>query len=322
VKAFAPLFPSAHLATIAANFWPRHLEEWRFPVEARLFRTEGDVRILVHTQRPRDEPVRGDVVLVHGLEGSSHSGYMLSMAQALLEAGYAVHRTNIRSCGGTEFLCDTLYHAGLTVDLFAYLLDLDRQRRTPAYLVGFSLGGNQVLKLAGELGDDGRRLLAGVCAVSTPIDLRECCLSLNEPRNLIYSRWYTHHMVGRLKRRKQVLGDRIPWNGTDRLRSVYEIDDKVTGPAFGFRNADHYYQTQSAQNFLAGIRVPALLIQAKDDPMIPFRVFEQPAVTANPRVQLLATGAGGHLGFVARTTPMLWLDGAVTEWLNRISGNK
>jgi uncharacterized protein len=321
VKPFFPLLPNPDMATIAANFWPRRLDEVRYPVEAKLFSSEADVRVLVHVQRPRVETPRGEVVLVHGLEGSSGSGYMRSLAQALLEEGWVVHRTNIRTCGGTEFLCNTLYHAGLTTDLFAYLMDLDRQRRTPIHLVGFSLGGNQALKLAGEMGESARRVLAGVCAVSAPIDLRACCLSLEERRNRVYQYWYTSHMLRRLRLRKKVLGDAIPWDGVTPLETLYEIDDKVTGPAFGFDGAEHYYQTQSAQGFLDRIAVPCLLIQAKDDPMIPFKVFDHPGVHNNSNIELLAAERGGHIGFIARNRPRFWLDGVIPNWFDRI-GNK
>ena len=321
MKPFVPLLPNPHLATIAANFWPRRFEEWRYPVEAKLFNTERDVRVLVHIQRPLVEKPRGEVVLVHGLEGSSESKYMLSLAQALLEDGWVVHRANIRSCGGTEFMCNTLYHAGLTTDLFAYLMDLDRQQRGPVYLVGFSLGGNQVLKLAGEMGESARRVLAGVCAVSVPIDLRACCLSLNRWSNRVYQYWYTTAMVKRLRLRKKVLGEAIPWDGVAPLRSVYEIDDRVTGPAFGFRDAEHYYQTQSAQGFVGGIKVPCLIVQAQDDPMIPFEIFAQSAVRDNRNVTLLAPKRGGHIGFIALNEPRVWVDGVIREWFNEV-GNK
>lgn len=321
MKPFLPLLPNPHLATIAANFWPRRFEEWRYPVEAKLFNSEADVRVLIHIQRPKVEAPKGEVVLVHGLEGSSESGYMLSLSQALLDDGWVVHRTNIRTCGGTEFLCNTLYHAGLTTDLFSYLMELDRQRRTPIYLIGFSLGGNQVLKLAGELGETARRILAGVVAVSTPLDLRACCLALEERRNFVYQYWYTSHMLKRLRLRKKVMGEAIPWDGVEKLSTLYQIDDRITGPAFGFRNADHYYQTQSAQGYVGAIRVPCLLIQAQDDPMIPFALFEQAAVRGNPAVQLVAPGRGGHIGFIARDQPRFWVDGVIRAWMNQI-GNR
>ena len=323
MKPFFPLFPNPHLATIAANFWPRRFEEWRYPVEAKLFTTEADVRVLVHVQRPRaDQSPKGEVIIVHGLEGSSNSGYMLSLAQTLLDDGWTVHRTNIRTCGGTEFLCNTLYHAGLTSDLFSYIMDLDQKRRTPIYLVGFSLGANQVLKLAGELGDTARRVLAGVCAISSPLDLRACSVSLQEPKNRLLQYWYTSHMIRRLRLRKKALGDSLPWDGVAKFKTLYEIDHRVTAPAFGFNSADHYYHSQSAQSFVAKIDVPCLMIQAKDDPMIPFSIFEHPALRANRNITVLATEKGGHIGFISRNLPRFWVDGVVCDWLNQLRNNR
>ena len=168
---FDPFFRNPHLATIAGNFWSRPEVEQRWPVESVLYRTEPDVQVLVHAQRPDGEP-KGEIILVHGLEGSSESGYARSMAYAALDRGYSAGRFNLRGCGGTEHLAITSYHAGQTSDVLSVL----RERRDgfsglPLFLAGFSLGGNVALKLAGEFGDSARELLAGVCAVSTPIDL-------------------------------------------------------------------------------------------------------------------------------------------------------
>jgi len=117
---YRPLVSNPHLLTILGNFWPRRLDMSRYPVESRLYRTEPDVQVLVETQRPSGA-VRGEVMLVHGLEGSAEAGYMRTMAKAGLDAGFAVHRFNIRTCGGTAHLSKTLYHAGLTGDLRSVL---------------------------------------------------------------------------------------------------------------------------------------------------------------------------------------------------------
>jgi predicted alpha/beta-fold hydrolase len=176
--------------------------------------------------------------------------------------------------------------------------------------VGFSLGGNVVLKLAGELGDEGRRSIAGVCAVSTPLDLGVCARRINQRENWLYQRRFVHHMRRRLcatgrYTRAQLAG----------LDSVFAIDDRITAPSFGFRDAEHYYSTQSCTLFLESIRVPALLIQAKDDTFIPFELYEHPALRRNVNLRLIATGHGGHLGFISRTGPRFWVDEVILEWI-------
>ncbi|GEM_PF-109617 len=305
-----PLISNPHLLTILSHFWPSRLDVSRFPVERRLFPTEPGVSVLVETQHPQGSPA-GEVVLVHGLESSSAAGYMKSSAQAVLEAGFSAHRFNLRSCGGAP--SKTGYHSGLTSDLLAYLRFLRSETRAPIFLVGFSLGGNVSLKLAGELGGEGRELLAGVCAVSTPIDLSACVRRLEHPSNFIYHRRF----VLRLKRRIRRLSPEI--QGLNSIKTVREFDDRITAPAFGFRDAEHYYTTQSCWQFFDEIRVPALLIQAKDDPVIPFAVFERPGLFRNPNIRLLASEHGGHLGFLSRRRPRFWLGSALVEWMRSLS---
>src|SRR5260370_18327481 len=101
------------------------------------------------------------------------------------------------------------------------------------------------------------------------------------------------------------------------IRSIFEIDDKITAPSFGFRGAEHYYATQSANQFLEKIRVPTLVVQARDDTFIPFEIFRHPAFESNPNLTLVAPESGGHLGFIARDKPRFWLDGVILEWIER-----
>jgi len=215
----------------------------------------------------------------------------------------------MRTCGGTEHLSATLYHDGLTSDLRHVLCDFQHRGCTPAFLVGFSLGGNVVLKLAGEMGEDAIPSIGGVCAVSAPLDLASSARRISRPENRLYQRRFVRNMRARLAatgryRKKDLAG----------LRSVTEIDERITAPSFGFGNAAHYYRTQSAREFLHGIRVPALLIHAKDDPLAPFECCES-AAQSNPRIQLLATEHGGHLGFIARGRRRFWLDDAIVSWI-------
>jgi len=315
LQPFVPLFKNPHLQTIAGHFWPRPSGARRSPVEKKLYRTEPEVQVLLETERPAG-PARGEIVLVHGLEGSAGAGYMRSMAACAVAAGYAAHRLNLRSCGGTERLAPTVYHGGLTGDLLCVARALATAGRAPVWLVGFSLGGNLVAKLAGELGEDGGALLAGVVAVSAAIDLEACARRIGQPDDRLYEHRFVHLMRARA---------RAVWRSTSAdlrgIRSVIEMDDRITAPHFGFGGAEHYYQTQSANLFLERIRVPSLFIAAQDDPFIPFRIYDHPAFRRNPCLQLLHTEHGGHLGFLAKRCPRLWLDRAIMEWITEHGTN-
>jgi hypothetical protein len=175
-------------------------------------------------------------------------------------------------------------------------------------LCGFSLGGNVALKLAGELGET--ELIQGVCAISTPIDLAMGVERIGKPDNRLYERRFLTRMRERL-----VATGRYSMSELSKCRSLYEIDDRVTAPSFGFGNADNYYATQSAKNFLSQIRVPGLMIQAKDDTFIPFEMYERPEIWTNPNLRLIATEHGGHLGFLSRRGPRFWVDDVAVAFL-------
>jgi uncharacterized protein len=312
IPPFIPLVRNPHAQTILAHYWRRPGSETRYPAVRRLFRSEPAVEVLVETQRPARE-ARGEIVMVHGLEGSSQADYMRSLAAAALSAGFAAHRFNLRTCGGTERHCQTLYHAGLTCDLLSVLRRLHSEGRAPAILVGFSLGGNVVLKLAGELGAAAPPLIRAVCGISTPLDLAACARRMAQPDNRLYERRF----VMRMKARLAATG-RYPYAEIRNFSSVIEIDDRITAPSFGFGNAANYYRTQSASLYLSSLHVPVLLLQAKDDPLVPFETFETPQVRGNHRIRLMATDHGGHLGFLSRRAPRFWADSAVMAWVEEL----
>jgi uncharacterized protein len=312
---FRPLFRNPHLQTVAGHYWRRPRAEPDPPVERRLFRTEPEVQVEVLTEGPPGEAA-GEIVMVHGLEGSADANYMQRLGGAAVAAGFAAHRFNMRTCGGTERLCDTLYHAGLTSDLLAVLRALRAEGRATAFLAGFSLGGNVVLKLAGELGDAAAELIRGVVAVSTPVDLEACARQIAKPANRLYELRFVRRMTARLR----ATGRYRPSDFAG-LRSVMAIDDRITAPSFGFGSAANYYRTQSALGFLKAIRVPVLLIQAKDDIFVPFDIFRREAVRSNARIELLATEHGGHLGFLGRSPERFWADAAIMEWITTQNAN-
>jgi uncharacterized protein len=304
--AFEPYFRNPHLATIAANFWKRNLTH---PSTATLFETEPGVRVMAMTTAPAQP--RGTLVALHGLEGSHDSGYLQSLAQAAVALGLTVHRLNMRGCGGTEGLSKTLYHAGLTADLHAILPQL----APPVFLAGFSLGGNVMLKLLGELGTGARRSVKAAAVCSVPLDLHACCLQMMQPRNRIYERRFVRSLKNRFRRRAAEYPDLYQTGGLDEIQTVIAFDDRITAPYFGFGNAERYYATQSAQRFLDPIAVPTLLIQAEDDPLIPLEVYRRHAAfQSNPYLRLLAVPHGGHVGFIARRPPRFWVDEVISRF--------
>jgi uncharacterized protein len=315
-----PIIRNGDLQTILGNFWSRPVTEDRFPLVRHLYRTDADTQVAVDEQLLPD--AKAHAVLVHGLEGSSQGGYIRSLSRDLLEAGVAVHRFNMRSCGGTEHLCRTNYHAGQTCDLRHVLLELRKiYPGKPLFLIGYSLGGNASLKLAGEFA--GQRLIDGVCGVSTPIDLARCCDRLNEPRNFIYQRRFVAALKGRIERRHALQPDEYDLKPLAGIRSIWEFDDAYTSKLFGFGTALNYFKTQSAGQFLEAIEVPCLVIQAKDDPMIPFEVYERERALhgGNRNIRFLPFETGGHVGFISKSSPRFWIDPIITRWVLEI-GNK
>ena len=261
------------------------------------------------------EQPRGELILVHGLEGSSESGYARSMAAAALAAGFTTHRYNMRGCGGSPWHPKANYHSGQTGDLLQVARERKRASGLPIFAVGYSLGGNVVLKLAGELGNEGPNLFAGVCAVSAPIDLAASVQATGKPQNILYRRRFVARLKERVRRRNRMAPDLFPLGPLAQVRTIYDFDDLYTAKIFGFGTADNYYRTQSSNQFLEHIRIPTLLVQAKDDPMVPFAMYGHPALERNPHLRLVAVEHGGHLGFLARRGPRFWLDAQIADWL-------
>lgn len=314
---FVPFFRNPHLATLAGHFWSRPEVDARWPPQPTYYDTEPGVKVLVVSHQP-DGPPRGELVMVHGLEGSSEAGYKRSMASAALERGFIVHRFNMRSCGGTDHLAPTAYHAGQTSDLLSFLRARKQAGAGRMFLIGFSLGGNVVLKLAGENPQEANTLLAGVCGVSTPIDLGICAHAIGRKQNFIYQRRFLAALKNRIRRRHLQAPQTYTLEHLPKVHSIVDFDDYYTSRLFGFGTAANYFRTQSCGQFLDRIQIPALLITAKDDPLVPFEIYAHPAFAANPNLRLITPEQGGHLGFLSRRRPRFWLDGVVLDWIETL----
>lgn len=295
-----PLLRNPHAQTLASTFLPRRFPRLP-PSVVRDFETEPGTRIRGECHWQESPHRRPTVVLVHGLEGSSDSGYMMGIAERAFLAGWNAIRLNQRNCGGTEFLTPTLYNSGLSGDYRAVLTELIEKDSLPEiFFAGYSMGGNLVLKMAGELGDASPMQLRGVAGVCPTIDLAVCADAIALPGNFIYE----HHFVSRLKKRMRrkaaLFPGKFDLSALPRVRTVREFDDAITARYCGFRDADDYYAKSSALRLAAQISVPALLITAQDDPFVPFASFSNPALAQNRHIQLVAPQHGGHCAFLSR----------------------
>src|SRR5205085_5335844 len=296
-----PLFTNGHAQTIVAFAWPRrrNLDAARRD-EARTFEVEPGVRVLVHCHWQTNRRAHPTLVVVHGLEGSSESNYVLGTAEKAYSAGFNALRLNLRTCGDTHHLTPTLYHSGMTHDLLAVVRELIAEDGlTDIFLGGYSLGGNMSLKLAGEEGERLPRELRAVFAVSPPVDLAACAEAIRWRSNWIYQYDFMRRLRRRIRIAHKLYPDRYDVSDLHAVRTIREFDARFTAPVGGFRDVDDYYARASALPLSPNIHRPALIIHAQDDPFIPFASFRYPRLTTNPSVVLLTPPHGGHVGFVA-----------------------
>lgn len=295
-----PALKNGHAQTLAGTLIRRRFKLVLENREARIFDIAPGVRVLAQCSWQPDRQSRPTLLIAHGMEGSTESRYMLGTAEKALGAGYNVVRVNFRNCGGTEHLTPTLYHAGLTDDIRQIIAELiERDRLSEIYLVGFSLGGNIILKLAGEYAENTPSQIRGIVAVSPSIDLKSCADAIEMRSNLIYHLNFIRSLKKRLRRKARLFPDRYDISHLRGVWSIRKFDDVYTAPHSGFRDVAHYYERASALPFIKRITAPTLIVHAKDDPFIPFAQFERPEVTGNPNLVVLAPDNGGHVGFVS-----------------------
>lgn len=299
-KPFIPhrFFRGGHSQTLVAYAWPRR-SRLQVQDQERLFDIRDDVKLLAHCRWQSDFKAAPTLVLWHGMEGSTESVYMLAIAKKAFRDGFNVVRVNLRNCGGTEHLTPTLYHGGLSEDLRAVtseLIEHDGLQRI--FMIGYSLGGNLVLKLAGEYAGNPPPEVLGICAVSPSVDLSASANEIRRRSNWIYERDFLRRMRKRIYVKKKLYPDLYDLSKLKSIRTIREFDENFTAVAHGFSGADEYYEKSSSIRLIDRIHIPTLIIHAKDDPFIPFAPLHSPALLANPYILFLATEHGGHVAFV------------------------
>jgi predicted alpha/beta-fold hydrolase len=269
------------------------------PVE-RYFDVAPKARVLAHCYWQPSKTLHGTVLALHGLEGSSSAHYMRGLADKAFARGFNVILLNQRNCGGTEALSEGLYHSGLSADPAAVIRELIEQDRLDRLgIVGYSLGGNLTLKLAGDYGAAHPPALRAVCAVSPTLDLAACVHALERRSNIAYQLNFVRNLRARMRRKAQVWPGRYDVSRLGKVWTVRGFDEAFTAPHHGFRDASDYYHRASALRVVDRIRVPALILSARNDPFVPAEQFTRPEVTNNPSITVVVTDDGGHCGFVA-----------------------
>ena len=305
---FAPrkFLRNGHLQTLAGNFLPRKAvlptpEDELIVVDPAREGTPPS-RVLCHTHW-QPEAGRDTVLLLHGLEGSSDSQYVRGNAARFYAAGWNVVRMNMRNCGGTEHECPTLYHSGLSGDVLAVLRHYQLTRGAERWsLVGYSMGGNLVLKLAGDLAQDAAPLLCAVAGVSPVVDLAPSSEALHEPVNRIYEWKFLRGLVQRYQYKCTLFPQIFDPSRSRGVRSLREFDDRVMSPYCGFTGAVDYYHRAASARVVDRIAVPTLVLHALDDPFIRMMPETRAMLLANPYVHLIETEHGGHCAFLAPAT--------------------
>ena len=301
---------NGHLQTIAGNFLPRRnslpapVAELVEVSPARGTQISSQVLCECHWQPAAIRAECPAVVILHGLEGSSNSQYVVGNANKFWKAGFNVIRMNMRNCGGTEKLTPTLYHSGLSGDVQRVMQHfIERELLQSISLIGYSMGGNLVLKLAGELGSDAPPQLSSVVGVSPVVDLGPSADALHEPWNRLYERRFLRALLKRFRRKAMLFPRAFDPQMATGIGSLREFDDRITALYSGFQSADDYYCRAASAQVLDRIAVPTLLIHACDDPFIRFTDHTRAIIAANPNITLLETAHGGHCAFLATPFP-------------------
>ncbi|MDA0832736.1 MAG: alpha/beta fold hydrolase [Planctomycetota bacterium] len=318
---FSPFFPhpmvrGGHLQTLAGMYLPSHYIP-ESAVQHRVTLPDGDV-VVLHENRPSNwSETSPTVLLIHGLAGCHQSPYLRRISCKLIDRGVRTFRMDLRGCGAGAGLARFPYHAGRSDDVLQCLNYLaDTVPASPLAAAGFSLSGNIVLKLVGEMADELPAALKRVVAVNPPIDLAGCVARLSLPLNRIYDRFFAKHLYRQILKVATTVADAPPVPFARRPYGVWEFDEYFTAPVSGYVNAEHYYRSCSAAQFLSAIRIPTLILTSADDPLVPVSGIE--SAERSSAVTLVISPSGGHLGYIGKQNgdpDRRWMDWRVVEWI-------
>ena len=287
--------PGGHAQTI---FPVLFREMGELPFERVRIATPDEDHLDLDILRCEQKPARGAVILSHGLEGDSRRKYIRGMCLSLADLGYDCVARNFRACGGGMNAAPGMYHSGETGDLHLVVEWCLKAGYGRVLLVGFSMGGNQVLKYLGESPDRVPEQVAGAAVFSVPCDLVGSSRELARPGNAVYMRYFLQSLREKVRLKHAAYPELYPLEGLERIRTFKEFDDRYTAPVHGFTSAEDYWRKSSSLQFLSGISRPVLLVNAVNDPFLSPECFPADMARKSRFLTLETPACGGHVGFV------------------------
>lgn len=317
VPPFKPLPFLSHgkTQTIVAPYFP-YISRITKPQQHVITLPDLDKIVLVENRPTHWVKSQRIVLLVHGLTGSDQSTYIIRSTNRLLKQGFRVLRMNLRGAGSGQGLAKNLYHSGRSEDTRAALSWISTQYpNSPVTQIGFSLGGNITLKMAGEDGHKPSGNLDSIMAISPPLDLMSTVKLIIKKRNKIFNDYFVKGLLNDVKKLHDIYPE-LPALALSQVKTLYEFDDLYTAPRSGFKNAADYYSRCSAKNFIDNIHIPTFILYSKDDPVISRRTFLK--LPKKNHFDTVITAKGGHvawLGYTRKCCQYRWMDNLIEAWI-------
>lgn len=308
-----PLFQlNGHLQTIVPTQF-RKVTGVQYSRE-RITTPDGDFLDLDWTQSGRDQLI----IICHGLEGNTSRAYIKGMVRYFDRKGWDVLAWNYRGCSEQINRKLKFYHSGATDDLNTVIEHVLATRGyTGISLLGFSLGGNMVLKFLGEQGDEINSKIKKALAISVPLDLHASCLQISSGINYMYGLRFLSRLKAKVKRKAELYPDAFNLDDLRKANSLIQFDNFFTAPLHGFKNAIEYYHLCSAQRFLDQIAIPTLIVNSRNDPFLAPSCYPIKQISKHPVVELLVPDQGGHCGFADRGfTDACWSEVLAWNYMN------
>jgi predicted alpha/beta-fold hydrolase len=305
-----------HLQTIGAFLWRGRLPAYK-AVKRIVHLTDGD-RLVVHDDRPENW-ITGDriVILLHGFCGCHQSPYVSRLGEKLARRGFRIIRVDFRGFGDSGLVSRSHLYGGCSHDVDDVIRFVHHlSPLSKISLVGFSLGGNVILKLAGEWGCRPPQYVDSIVAVSPPVDLVYAAWNIRRRGNQVYEAYFMRQVRSQLTMRRRRVKDLVD-NGLNPLPNrLVHFDDQFTAPIWGFQGAREYYEKCSSGPLLKDVQVPTVILSSNDDPVVPFDSYKR--FRFSNSINLVAPRHGGHLGFISRglrDPDHYWMDWRICEWI-------